>query len=85
MEFKQDMNRFINSVTTRINKELTGDMYEKEKKTIMDRYKRAKENRAVCSNYKIIGICISSSIYYNFRSSKSHNWEFNRIYDNSII
>lgn len=44
MEFKQDMNRFINSVTTRINKELTGDMYEKEKKTIMDRYKRAKEN-----------------------------------------
>ena len=44
MEFKQDMNRFINSVTTRINKELTGDMYEKEKKTIVDRYKRAKEN-----------------------------------------
>ena len=44
MEFKQDMNRFINSITTRINKELTGDMYEKEKKTIIDRYKRAKEN-----------------------------------------
>lgn len=44
MEFKQDMNRFINSITTRINKELTGDMYEKEKKTIMDRYKRAKDN-----------------------------------------
>lgn len=44
MEFKQDMNRFINSITTRINKELTGDMYEKEKKTIVDRYKRAKEN-----------------------------------------
>ena len=44
MELKQDMNRFINSITTRINKELTGDMYEKEKKTIIDRYKRAKEN-----------------------------------------
>lgn len=44
MEFKQDMNRFINSIITRINKELTGDMYEKEKKTIVDRYKRAKEN-----------------------------------------
>lgn len=44
MEFKQDMNRFINSITARINKELTGDMYEKEKKTIVDRYKRAKEN-----------------------------------------
>ena len=44
MEFKQDMNRFINSIITRINKELTGDMYEKEKKTIVDRYKRAKDN-----------------------------------------
>ena len=43
-EFKQDMNRFINSIITRINKELTGDMYEKERKTIVDRYKRAKEN-----------------------------------------
>lgn len=44
MEFKQDMNRFINSIITRINKELTGDMYEKEKKTIIDRYKKAKTN-----------------------------------------
>lgn len=44
MEFKQDINRFINSIITRINKELTGDMYEKEKKTIVDRYKRAKDN-----------------------------------------
>ncbi len=44
MEFKQDMNRFINSVITRINKELTGDIYEKERKTIVDRYKRAKDN-----------------------------------------
>ena len=44
MEFKQDMNRFITSIINRINKELTGDMYEKEKKTIVDRYKRAKEN-----------------------------------------
>ncbi len=44
MEFKQDMNRFINSIITRINKELTGDMYEKERKTIVDRYKRAKDN-----------------------------------------
>ena len=43
-EFKQDINRFINSVINRINKDLTGDMYEKEKKTIVNRYARAKEN-----------------------------------------
>ena len=43
-EFKQDMNRFINSLLTRLSKDLSGDMYEKEKKNILDRYARAKEN-----------------------------------------
>lgn len=43
-EFKQDMNRFISSLLNRLSKELSGDMYEKEKKTILDRYKRQKEN-----------------------------------------
>ncbi|MEG2348433.1 MAG: ATP-binding protein [Clostridia bacterium] len=43
-EFKQDMNRFISTLLTRLSKELSGDIYEKEKKTIIDRYKRAKED-----------------------------------------
>ena len=42
-EFKQDMNRFISNLLKRLAKELSGDVYEKEKKTILDRYKRAKE------------------------------------------
>ena len=44
LEFKQDMNRFISKLLSRLSKDLTGDMYEKEKKTILDRYERAKEN-----------------------------------------
>ena len=44
LEFKQDMNRFIKKLLDRLSKDLTGDMYEKEKKTILDRYTRAKEN-----------------------------------------
>ena len=43
LEFKRDMNRFISSLLNRLSKELTGDMYEKEKKNILDRYQNAKE------------------------------------------
>mgnify|MGYP001028281443 FL=1 len=43
-EFKQDMNRFISNLLKRLAKDLSGDVYEKEKKTILDRYKKAKEN-----------------------------------------
>ena len=43
-EFKRDINRFITLLVSRISKDLTGDMYEKEKKTIIDRYARNKEN-----------------------------------------
>lgn len=43
LEFKRDMNRFISSLLNRLSKELTGDMYEKEKKNIIDRYESAKE------------------------------------------
>ncbi len=44
LEFKRDMNRFISSLLNRLSKDLTGDMYEKEKKNIIDRYDREKEN-----------------------------------------
>lgn len=43
LEFKRDMNRFISSLLNRLSKDLTGDMYEKEKKNIIDRYEHAKE------------------------------------------
>lgn len=43
-ELKRDLNKFITSLLSRISKDLTGDMYEKEKKTILDRYARTKEN-----------------------------------------
>lgn len=43
-EFKQDMNRFVTSLLNRLSKDLSGDTYEKEKKNILDRYARAKEN-----------------------------------------
>ena len=43
-EFKRDMNRFIKNLLDRLQKDLSGDMYEKEKKNILDRYSRAKEN-----------------------------------------
>ncbi|MEG0872590.1 MAG: AAA family ATPase [Clostridia bacterium] len=43
-EFKRDMNKFITALLNRISKDLTGDMYEKEKKTISERYERNKEN-----------------------------------------
>lgn len=43
LEFKRDMNRFISSLLNRLSKDLTGDMYEKEKKNILDRYEHAKE------------------------------------------
>ena len=42
-EFKQDMNRFITKLLARLSKDLSGDMYEKEKKTILDRYHMSKE------------------------------------------
>ena len=43
-EFKQDMNRFVKKLLDRLAKDLTGEIYEKEKKNILDRYNRAKEN-----------------------------------------
>lgn len=43
LEFKRDMNRFISSLLNRLSKDLTGDMYEKEKKNILDRYASAKD------------------------------------------
>lgn len=43
-EFRQDMNRFIKKLLERLSKDLAGDMYEKEKKNILDRYARTKEN-----------------------------------------
>lgn len=43
IEFKHDMNRFITKLLERLAKDLSGDMYEKEKKTILDRYTKAKE------------------------------------------
>lgn len=42
-EFKQDMNRFVKKLLERLAKDLSGDIYEKEKKNILDRYARAKE------------------------------------------
>lgn len=43
LEFKRDMNKFISTLLNRLSKDLSGDMYEKEKKNISDRYDRAKE------------------------------------------
>ena len=43
-EFRRDMNRFIKNLLERLQRDLSGDMYEKEKKNIIDRYARAKEN-----------------------------------------
>ena len=43
-EFKQDMNRFIKKLLERLSKDLSGDIYEKEKKNITDRYQKAKED-----------------------------------------
>lgn len=44
IEFKQDMNRFIKKLLDRLSKDLSGDMYEKEKKTILERYNKAKDD-----------------------------------------
>ena len=38
------MNRFIKKLLERLSKDLSGDMYEKEKKNIIDRYARAKDD-----------------------------------------
>ena len=43
LELKHDMNRFISSLLSRLSKDLTGDMFEKEKKNITDRYAKLKE------------------------------------------
>lgn len=43
-EFRQDMNRFIKQLLDRLAKDLSGEIYEKEKSNILDRYNRAKEN-----------------------------------------
>lgn len=43
-EFKQDMNRFIKKLLERLAKDLSGELYEKEKKNILDRYARAKDD-----------------------------------------
>ena len=42
-ELKHDMNRFIKTLLSRLSKDLTGDMFEKEKKNIKDRYAKMKE------------------------------------------
>lgn len=44
LEFKRDMNRFISILLNRLSKDLAGDMYEKEKKNILDRYSRQKDS-----------------------------------------
>ena len=36
-EFKQDMNRFVKKLLERLEKDLSGEIYEKEKKNILDR------------------------------------------------
>jgi len=43
-EFRQDMNRFIKKLLERLAKDLSGELYEKEKKNILDRYARAKDD-----------------------------------------
>ncbi|MCX8074722.1 MAG: AAA family ATPase [Clostridia bacterium] len=43
IEFKFDMNRFITKLMERLQKDLSGDTYEKEKKNINDRYSKSKE------------------------------------------
>lgn len=43
LELKQDMNRFISTLLSRLSKDLAGDMFEKEKKNIKDRYAKMKE------------------------------------------
>ena len=42
-ELKIDMNKFIKNLLSRLSKDLTGDMFEKEKKNIKDRYAKMKE------------------------------------------
>lgn len=42
-DFKLDMNRFVSKLLDRLSKDLCGEMYEKEKKSITDRYSSAKE------------------------------------------
>lgn len=44
LEFKQDMNRFIKKLLERLSRDLSGELYEKEKKNILDRYSRAKDD-----------------------------------------
>ena len=43
-EFKQDMNRFIKTLLSRLSKDLSGDMFDKEKKNIEDRYAKMKDD-----------------------------------------
>jgi len=43
-EFRQDMNRFIKKLLERLAKDLSGELYEKEKKNILKRYARAKDD-----------------------------------------
>lgn len=43
LELKHDMNRFISNLLSRLSKDLAGDMFEKEKKNITDRYAKLKE------------------------------------------
>lgn len=44
IEFKQDMNIFIKKLLERIGKDLSGDIYEKEKRSITERFKYQKEH-----------------------------------------
>jgi lon-related putative ATP-dependent protease len=43
-EFKRDLNKFITQLLTRLSDDLAGETYEKEKKTISERYARTKDN-----------------------------------------
>lgn len=44
LEFKLDMNRFITKVLEKISKDLTGEKYEADKKHIIEKYTKIKEN-----------------------------------------
>ena len=43
-EFKQDMNRFIKVLLSRLSKDLSGEIFDKERKNIEDRYAKMKDD-----------------------------------------
>ena len=78
IEFKQDMNRFITRLLERLAKDLSGDLFEKEKKNITNRFNAEKD--------KIMREFDKSTFEQGFKVKNTENGiYFSPVYNGNVL